>query len=241
MPAIMRILSWSFNVMLTGIEPLENWLGEKVQGAKRYLAGRWKAVLSQVRGDWEFYSMPSFLAFPKWNAINRMCWKCLAVGMNTSVMKYSRFDKLASWRETRQTQDTYMALHAGGDIPVLLALVIGFRIELVMIDVLHCVDLGIASHIVGNIFQLCIQQHIFGPNIAESIKNLNSHMKQWEKDNRIGNKFKGNLTAERIRTSKDWPKLKSKAAPMHPLALYALMLAREHLGEDEILVVDLLV
>ena len=37
MPAIMEILCWSFNVMLTGIEPLTNWLGEKIDGGKGYV------------------------------------------------------------------------------------------------------------------------------------------------------------------------------------------------------------
>ena len=241
MSTIMAILSWSFNVMLTGIEPLKSWLGDTIPGTKRFLANRWKAALSQVRGDWEFYTMPTVFAFPKWNELGNMCWKCLAVGQNASPLKYSRFDRLAPWRATRQTHESYLALRAIDAVPVLLASVIGFRVELILIDVLHCVDLGVASHIVGNIFWLCIQLHVLGPNIAESLANLNYKMKQWEKDNGIDHKFKGNLTKERIRTSANWPKLKSKAAPMHALATFALILAREHLSEDVILVASLLV
>ena len=37
-------------------------------------------------------------------------------------------------------------------IPILLAKVIGFRLECIMVDVLHTVDLGIAAHIIGNAF-----------------------------------------------------------------------------------------
>ena len=85
----------------------------------------------------------------KWHEVGRMGWKCLAVGDNTSPLKYSRFDAFAPWRGTRQTHEAYLAGLAGSSIPVLLSACIGFRIELVMADVLHCVDLGIASHIVG--------------------------------------------------------------------------------------------
>ena len=101
MPAIMEILVWSFNTMLTGIGPLANHLGEPVHEAKQYLAGRWRACLAQLRGDWEFFAMPSFLNFPKWNEIDRMCWKCMAVGNNDSTLKYSRFDKGAPWRKNK--------------------------------------------------------------------------------------------------------------------------------------------
>ena len=39
----------------------------------------------------------------------------------------------------------------GWPLPILLAHVIGLRLENFMIDVLHCVDLGIAAHILGNL------------------------------------------------------------------------------------------
>ena len=110
-----------------------------------------------------------------------------------------------------------------------------------MVNVLHCVDLGIASHIIGNIFWILSLRHVFAPNIKESIKVLDEKLTQWQKDNKIVNRYKGRLTHERIRTSKDWPKLKSKGAPMHPVARFALSLAQEHLDADVILVIDLLV
>ena len=242
MPAVIKILCWSFNAMLTGIEPLVNHLGEDVRGAKKFLAGRWKAALSQLRGDWEFYAMPSLLAFPKWNEVGRMCWKCMAVRNFANVLKYSRFDRAAPWRATRITHEKYLEMLAAEnrDIPVLFDAV-GFRVELVMVDVLHCVDLGIAAHIAGNVFWICITLHVFGPNIAASITELNAKMKQWEKDKRVPNKFRGKLTKDRIKPDGQWPKLKTQAAPMHYLARFALELAKDHLGEDCILVCDLLV
>ena len=83
--------------------------------------------------------------------------------------------------------------------------------------------------------------HVFGPNIAESIIVLNAKMKQWEKDEREPNQFRGKLTKDRIKPDGQWPKLKSQAAPMHYLAKFALELAKEHLDDDCILVCDLLV
>ena len=58
MPAIMKIQVWSFNTMLTGIEPLINHIGEVSNGAKTYLAGKYKARLAQLRGDGDFSPCP---------------------------------------------------------------------------------------------------------------------------------------------------------------------------------------
>ena len=228
--AMVSILCWSFNAMLIGIMPLTNWLGEETRGANSFMAGRWKAAFSQLRGDWEFYAMPSFLALPKWNEVGRMCWKCLAEGNFASVLKYSRFDSGAPWRATQQTHEKFIEglTLAGRPIPALFN-AIGFRIELVMIDVLHCVGLGVAAQIARNILWLCVTLHVFGPNIPESVRVLNIKMKQWEKDNAVPNKYRGRLTQERIRADGDRPKLKSQAAPMHYLATFALELAKEHL------------
>ena len=110
-----------------------------------------------------------------------------------------------------------------------------------MVDVLHCVDLGIASHIVGNIIWIVCQKHVYAPNIPDSIKKIDELLTQWQKDEKTQHKYKGHITQERVRTSKDWPKLKSKGAPMHPMARFALELAEEHLSEEIILLASLLV
>ena len=149
LPAVMEILAWSFNVMLTGLQPVLDWLGRPME-AVGYLAGRFRASLSQLRGDWEFYTQ--LCKFPKWNEVGRMCWKCLAEGANCSELKYSRFDRHAPWRVTRMTHELYLALYEASDIPVIFAKVIGFRIENVMGDSLHTVELGIGCHILGNVF-----------------------------------------------------------------------------------------
>ena len=67
----------------------------------------------------------------------------------------------------------------GKSIPVLLLLVIGFRLECVMIDVLHTVDQGIASHIIANVLWLvAVKKKAFGgSNQDNNIANLYAHMK----------------------------------------------------------------
>ena len=60
-----------------------------------------------------------------------------------------------------------------------------------MADVLHCVDLGIAGHIVGNIFWILISNHTLASNIPESVKALDKLLIQYQKDNKTQNKYKG--------------------------------------------------
>ena len=126
LPAVMEILARSFNVMLTGLQPVLDWLLRSMAAAG-YLAGRWRACLSQLRGDWGFYT--ALCKFPKWNEVGRMCWKCLAEGADDNELKYSRFDRYAPWRVTRMTHELYLSLYIACEIPVIFAKVIGFRIE----------------------------------------------------------------------------------------------------------------
>ena len=237
--AVMEILAWSFNVLLTGLQPVLDLLGRPLAAAG-YLAGTFRAALSQLRGDWEFYA--ELCKFPRWNEIGRMCWKCLAVGANCDPLKYSRFDRNAPWRLTRMTHELYLAMHAACDIPVIFNRIIGFRIEQVMGDSLHTVELGVGSHILGNIMWECIAKHAFGkPNIPENITELDAKMKDWCKAKKIKHRFRGKLAQDKIRTSGGWPKLKSQAAPIRSLAKFAVELAEEHLDESRSMVARQLV
>ena len=241
LPAVMEILAWSFNVMLTGLMPVLDWLGRTIEAAG-YLAGGFRACMGQLRGDWEFFTV--LCQFPKWNEKLRMCWKCQAEGNNESELKYSRFDRYAPWRATRLTHELYVWLQerANVDLPVIFQKIIGFRIEQVMSDSLHTVELGVGSHILGNIMWECVTKHAFGGStIATNINLLDAKMKQWMKDKKIKHRFRGKLTKDKLRTDGGWPKLKSKAAPVRSLAQFAVDLAEEHLDESRAVVARQLV
>ena len=54
----------------------------------------------------------------------------------------------AGWRDTRRSHESYLA-EVGAEIQILFLKSIGLRLECIMIDILHTVDLGIAAHIIG--------------------------------------------------------------------------------------------
>ena len=97
-----------------------------------------------------------------------------------------------------------------------------------MVDVLHTVDLGLTTHIVGNvIWWLVVMCACFGGRtFADRISACGANLKQWYKDNGFKNRLRGKLTPERVREVGEWPQMKSncKAAPLRTLARYALYL-----------------
>jgi len=53
--AALRIMSWSFNILIEGVTPSVDWVGRPLRGGGQPLAGSWRGALCQVRGDWAFF------------------------------------------------------------------------------------------------------------------------------------------------------------------------------------------
>ena len=225
---MMDILGWSFNIALTGLTPVVSYEGEEIDNPC-FLAGKWKGSLIQIRGDWEFYT--SIFRFPAWNRADSMCWMCKAAGFGD--LSFTSCGSDAAWRRTMQTHESWIAeLEAEGkELPALMQRVVGLRLESVMVDILHTVDLGIGAHIIGNIFWACVQQRVWaGSTQAARVEGLQAAVAKHYKDTKEKDRLRGEIKVEHLRTSAGWPKLKGKAAPIRHLAKFALSLAQQHLG-----------
>ena len=121
-------------------------------------------------------------------------------------------------------------LDNGQEIPSLFRYTRRLRIESIVIDSLHTAELGITAHVLGNIFQLCINDRVFGATVDANVKR-----------EKTPNRFNGKLTKDRICSSNSWPKLHTKGAIARCLVPYDLGLALQHLGSREQLVCQLLV
>lgn len=224
--ALWRLFAWSLNAMLDGRSPLRDWCDRPTQGGGEELAGGWQACLCQVRGDWQFYC--EIFAFPKWNNAVRMCWICLASASIVSL-SFKRCSRDAAWRRTRFSHESYIAelQRVGGQIPELFKHVIGLRLECIVVDVLHALDLGVAATIVGNILWETVAKKMWGgSNQDANVALLEKYLRAWEKKTNA-TKLQGALTAERLRNSSGYPKLKAKGAATRHLAPYALAVARK--------------
>ena len=235
MDAIFRIIAHSFNALLLGETPGETADGHPLAGGGVPLADGWCGALCQIRGDWQFYAETFHV--PTWNGAERMCWLCKASNTNRHL-SWTDCRSCAGWRDTLWTHETYMdhLRLVGLPIPILLMSVIGLRLECLMIDVLHAVDLGLAAHIIGNIMWIfaVVRTCLGGANMAEKIKRLQTHMDAWYKRTQCSHRLQGKLSVERLRaTSSAWPKLKGKGAAIRKLASYALQLAQEFANDSD--------
>ncbi len=183
----------------------------------------------QVRGDWEFYA--TVFDFPRWNAEENMCYVCKASGSEPNLL-WTTAALTCGWRATVRTHESYLQeLHIAGKRASGLFAIVGLRLEGVMIDILHTVDLGLASHILANIFVEIMALWHWGSNQQARASGLHGDIQEWYKSQPSSvksSKIQGEVTYERIKTSSDWPKLKAKAAATRHLSRYALHLCQRY-------------
>ena len=150
---VMTLFAWSMNACLTGIQPATNHLGFEIPGGgKDWIADGYRGILTQIRWDWDLFVQ--IFSFPRWDGADNMCWMCGASGVKDSPLAFLNCGVDALWRDTRRSHEDYLEelLAAGKRPAVLLTEALGLRLECVMVDVLHAVDQGIASHIIANMF-----------------------------------------------------------------------------------------
>ena len=137
----------------------------------------------------------------------------------------------APWRATRHTDASFRAACAaeGKELPILFQCCIGFALGCIMVDTLHCVDQGVASHIIANIcWELVLAQAWGGSTQERNVQGLMEELQAHYKSSKEASRIQGKLTVERIRTQGGWPKLKAKAAATRHCAKFALDLAIRH-------------
>ena len=203
--------------------PHRDWINRPLLGGGLDLAGGLRGAICQIRGDWEFYCQ--VFGFGQWNT-DSMCPFCRASGTRADL-SWSDFTPTAAWHLALWTHENYMVhLRASGlVVPMLFRAALGLRLECVMVDVLHTVDLGLTAHVCGNvIWWLVIVVNIFGvPTYAKRMEACQNYYKAWVKSTKCKNKLRGKLTVERVRADAgEWPQLKSKAAPLRSMARFCL-------------------
>ena len=191
------------------------------------MAEGWRGSLIQIRGDWEF--LCSVFRFPCCNAAGNMCWMCSAA--NTGRLFWTAVGDSAGLRATRRTLAAYVAelLAQRRPVPPLFSVVIGVLLSCVMVDVLHCMDLGITAHVVANIFMRRIKKRAWGATThAENCERLDDEIRAWYRQKGEKSKLQGKLTLARLRSSSGYPKLKAKGAATRHMASFTLELAARH-------------
>ena len=178
-----------------------------------------KALLQQCRGDWMWYA--ELFSFPRWNA-NWMCWLCQA-----SKDNYKDFRNNACWRKERLTPRQFFAkLEAQGISPSPLFQAIGFSLLMVMIDVLHCMDLGCSQDILGNIFWEAMPIVCKGRSQKAQVEDLWGRIRQYYKEFQPTTTLQV-LTLEMVRQRGKSPKLRAKGAETRHLVPFGVLVAND--------------
>eukprot|EP00959_Pyramimonas_sp_CCMP1952_P456385 9473085-Pyramimonas_sp.AAC.1 len=78
-----------------------------------------------------------------------------------------------------------------------------------MVDVLHSLDLGVACHLIANVFVEILQLGQWGASRESQMKGLQADIAHWYKTHVDAHKLQGKLIFTRLRTQAEWPKLKA--------------------------------
>ena len=80
----------------------------------------------------------------------------------------------------------------GDRAPAILRYCVPLTLGGVTVDILHAVDQGFSSHILGNIIVLCIVKRVLGGgNQGESTERLAADLKDWEKQHKTKKNCRG--------------------------------------------------
>ncbi len=223
--AVFSRLAWGLNACCDGVMPEQDWQGRQCPDRGRAIAEGWRLVTVMLRGDWEFYTQ--ICGFPTWSSVPNMCWLCNA-SPTLGPLVWTDGLATAGWRGTMRSHEQYVAelLAAGKTRPAVFNIKT-LRLEGVMGDVLHALDQGVASHVVGNVMITAMVKGQWGTNQASRAAGLEEHVKTWYKGRKSMCKIEGRIPFGRVKASNDWPKFKAKAAATRHLAHYAEDLARE--------------
>ena len=229
--AIFKVISWSLNCMAEGMRPIVDEDDNPLPGSseRTSLAGPWRGLCCQVRGDWQFYCQA--FNFPQWNVAGRMCWMCQASSVSERLF-WTNFNRDAGWRRTCWDHEAYMAFLAesDSDVPELFSIK-GLRLECITIDVLHCVDLGVAQHVIGNTLWEVLP--LLGRNRQAQIAELNKRLKRWYTAHRVESRLQGQISEDMLKSKGGWPKLRAKGAATRNMAAFAQCLANEFCDGSE--------
>jgi hypothetical protein len=148
--ALWKVLSWQIRILDSGSYPYADWEGRpytpemleyNLRGQP--FAGGYYFPIMEVKGDWEF--LCNQLSLEHWNSA-QPCPLCRCDrGLARGVFN---FTAEAEWKGTLyKSSAEWSACHEDRHPIFRLPNV---NIFSVIVDVLHCVDLGVTAHVVGN-------------------------------------------------------------------------------------------
>jgi len=225
-------LAWSFNALAAGCMPQRDWKGLRTTDQPgRLLAQGWRPIAICLRGDWEFFVQ--VCGFPCCTAVPNMCWICMA--SPDGELRWTRGDEGAPWRGTLKSHEVYLAMlrAMGVRVPGVFH-IRSLRLEGVLGDSMHTIDMGVSAHLCGNVMHEVMEANRgWGSTKADRVATLGDKLKAYYSRTKEKHRIAGKLTCQRIKKPGDWPKFLGKAADTRRLVYFAAELAKEHNSRSE--------
>ena len=231
--AILEILSWSLKHLAFGTLPVQRhdgtpWgIGEHSRSSLHKSFEPAKALLMEIRADW--VALKQVFQFPQQNENAGICWMCFAKPADIRDCNAT-----AAWRHERRTSVSFHAELARTEKSCPLWSVPGVCSELVVVDWLHCADLGVAADVIGNVlFELLEVQT--GHDRTQKMSTIWSELRAEYKTQQVSNDmmFPTLRLNSFFKTGKS-PKLKGKAAHIRGLVPVVNSVAQRLLVSQDI-------
>jgi len=222
---IVAVFAWSMKMSALGKWPRRRHDGEPWLHSDRHrrsIRGNFfvRPVLLQARGDWSWYK--ELFGFPSW-ASSAICWKCRATKRGKRT--FTNHSQDAPWRRKRMTSIEFFQQQTDANVrPSPLFLCPYFELWMVIIDALHCMDLGVSQDCLGNLFYEAQKSLCDGRNIKVRVKNLWGRVKEYYKVAKPASQIQ-TLTVPMIKQQKKSPKLHLKGAETRGLIAFGAELA----------------
>jgi hypothetical protein len=227
---VFAILSWSFQVLATGIFPdkRHDGLDWNSSDSRRSRMGAKpigvQGVLVEVKADWQF--LAHTFRFPAHNKNSGCCWLCK---VTPSTMR--DFSLTASWRTERLSHWDLLARWHAENIPVSTIFRTPFlQSGCFVLDWLHAVDQGVGADFLGNCFYYCLDK-MPGQNQVQRTDSLFRLIQSFYTRNGTEDQLQ-DLTLLMIKQQKG-AKLRSQAAKARALIPFALELCMDVLEEND--------
>ena len=188
MPALYRVLVWSLNALASGLFPTHDHEGRKfdegyyplrAKVAGTPLAGGFRGVFSELRGDWK-YQVESLCLTRSYLSLE-CCHLCKA-HKNIERLWYTRNERNSVLRKTLITHAGFRDEQRGRPVdrqsPFLD--LIGFHIWFCLVDAMHCLDLGVYQSLAASGLLFAVQRGVWeGANIQERFYRAHAQYSEW--------------------------------------------------------------
>ncbi len=202
--AMFRLFVWSLGCWARGWSPTHAPDGADL-GPSYPLP---RVALLECRGDWQWFATAFHFRSAQ---CEHICWKCDA-GKGGTACSFAELSLDAAWRSTCMSDGAFRARCRGSENVSALFDAPGFTLDMILVDLLHTLDLGVAQWLIGSVLREFLAEPAFGSNKDERLKTLQVKLDEWRRQTPRSKGTVDKVTEKMIQVSGGPPSFNVKAA-----------------------------